>query len=79
MSTITLEEAQTQLVDLIHRLRPGDEIFIIENQRPVARLTMPFADVESRKPRQAGTLRGTVSFMAADFNAPLDDFKEYME
>ena len=26
-----------------------------------------------------GRLRGTVLYMAEDFNAPLDDFKEYME
>jgi hypothetical protein len=32
-----------------------------------------------RKPRQLGTLRGTVLYMAPDFDAPLDDFKEYME
>ena len=29
--------------------------------------------------RQAGTLKGTVKYMAADFDAPLDDFREYME
>lgn len=30
-------------------------------------------------PRRPGSLRGTVLSMATDFNAPLDDFKEYME
>jgi Protein of unknown function (DUF2281) len=29
--------------------------------------------------RPAGTLKGTVKYMAPDFDAPLDDFKEYME
>jgi hypothetical protein len=29
--------------------------------------------------RQLGTLRGTVLSVPADFDAPLDDFKEYME
>jgi Protein of unknown function (DUF2281) len=29
--------------------------------------------------RRAGTLKGTVKYMAPDFDAPLDDFKEYME
>ena len=28
--------------------------------------------------RQLGTLRGTVTYIAPDFDAPLDDFKEYM-
>jgi hypothetical protein len=29
--------------------------------------------------RKLGTLKGTVLYMAPDFDAPLDDFKEYME
>lgn len=30
------------------------------------------------KKRQAGTMKNLVSYIAADFDAPLDDFKEYM-
>ena len=29
--------------------------------------------------RKAGSLKGTVTYMAPDFDTPLDDFKEYME
>jgi Protein of unknown function (DUF2281) len=29
--------------------------------------------------RRAGILKGSVKYMAPDFDAPLDDFKEYME
>ncbi|MBI2359922.1 MAG: DUF2281 domain-containing protein [Deltaproteobacteria bacterium] len=29
--------------------------------------------------RKLGSLRGTVKYMAPDFDAPLDEFKEYME
>jgi hypothetical protein len=32
-----------------------------------------------RASRRAGTLKGTVKYMAPDFDAPLDDFREYME
>ena len=28
--------------------------------------------------RKPGTLQGTVLYMAPDFDAPLDDFKDYM-
>ena len=31
------------------------------------------------QPRRLGTLKGTVLYVAPDFDAPLDDFKEYME
>ena len=30
------------------------------------------------EPRQFGTLKGLVTYIADDFDAPLDDFKEYM-
>jgi hypothetical protein len=32
-----------------------------------------------RAQRKLGSLRGTVKYMAPDFDAPLDEFKEYME
>ena len=31
-----------------------------------------------RKPRQAGSAKATILYMADDFDAPLDDLKEYM-
>ena len=38
MSTITLEEAQAGLADLILRLEPGEEVLITRGSQPVARL-----------------------------------------
>jgi antitoxin (DNA-binding transcriptional repressor) of toxin-antitoxin stability system len=77
MNTITLQEAQTRLSELIHRLTPGEEVIITEDDQPVARLTL--ATPTERKPRQLGTLKGTVLHMAPDFDEPIDDFKESME
>jgi antitoxin (DNA-binding transcriptional repressor) of toxin-antitoxin stability system len=78
MSTVTIEEAQAKLLDLIHTLEPHEEVVIIENNQLVARL-IPVHSPVSRKARQPGTLRGTVKHMAPDFNAPLEDFKGYLE
>jgi antitoxin (DNA-binding transcriptional repressor) of toxin-antitoxin stability system len=78
MATMTILEAQAELMNVIHRLAPGDEVVITENDLPVARL-VPTTPIAPKKPRQPGTLRGTVLYMAPDFDAPLDDFKEYME
>ena len=36
--TITMEEAQAKLPDLIHNLTPGEEIVITEHNQPVAKL-----------------------------------------
>ena len=77
MTTITIQEAQAKLSELIHQLTPGEEVLITENDQPVARLTLTVPPAQ--KPRRPGTLRGTVLYMAHDFDAPLDEFKEYME
>ena len=74
-STITLEEAQAHLAELISKLAPGEEVVITENQQPVARL-LP---VKTKVLRKLGTMRGTIKYIAPDFDAPLDDFKEYMQ
>jgi antitoxin (DNA-binding transcriptional repressor) of toxin-antitoxin stability system len=74
-ATVTLDEAQAKLRELIAQLSPGEERTITENQQPVAKLVATVKPGE----RPLGTLRGTVLYMAPDFDAPLDDFKEYME
>lgn len=53
--------------------RLADALTILKTwQTPAA------ASTDFQRP-QLGTLQGTVLYMAPDFDAPLDDFKEYME
>ena len=40
MTTVTIQQAQSTLSELIHRLSLGDEVVITENDRPVARLVL---------------------------------------
>lgn len=75
MSIVTIEEAQARLSELIHDLRTDEEVVIIENRQPIARLVMI---QPSRVPRKLVTMKGAVLDMAPDFDAPLEDFKEYM-
>ncbi len=77
MSTVTLQEAQAQLPYLIHRLNPGDEMVIIENDQPVAKLVR--SELKPQWPCKAGSAKHTLHWMAPDFDAPLDEFKDYME
>jgi antitoxin (DNA-binding transcriptional repressor) of toxin-antitoxin stability system len=74
--TVTIEDAQARLAKLIEGLHPGEEIVITRDHKPVARL---IAESLPAEPRKLGTLKGTVRHMASDFDAPLEDFKEYME
>jgi len=78
MTTVSIQEAEARLSELIHKLKPGDEVIITEDNRPVACLTAT-ATKPQKQPRQPGTLRGSVLYMAPDFDAPLEDFKDYME
>ena len=76
MTATRLGEAQAKLPELIHRLSPGDQLTITENDLPVAQLTLANASSPVRK---LGGMRGTVTYMAPDFDAPLEDFREYMQ
>ncbi len=78
MTSLSIQEAQAQLPDLVHGLAKGDEVMIIENDKAIARI-VPIVEQPPQAGRRPGTLRGTVLYMAPDFDAPLEDFKEYME
>ena len=78
-ATITVEEAQANLKDLIHRLTPGGEIIITENQQPVAKLVSEPAKLPKPPRPGPGLCKGMITYIAPDFDAPLEDMKEYME
>ena len=78
-SSVSLEEAQAHLKELIHQLAPGEELIITENQQPVAKLV---GEVPQPPPTQRpapGLGKGMITFIAPDFDAPLEDMQEYME
>lgn len=74
MTTLTLEEAQATLADLIHSLTPGGEVVITENNQPVAKLVA--APVERPHPLP-GRGQGMLVVLTED-DEHLEDFKEYM-
>ena len=78
-TTITIDEAQVRLKELIHRLAPGDEVVITENQQPVAKLVSELPK-PTKLPRPGpGLCKGMITYIVPDFDAPLEDMKEYME
>ncbi len=73
-STITVEEAQASLKELIHKLASGEEVVITQNQLPVAKLVAE----QPKLPRPApGLGKGSILYMAPDFDEPLEETKEY--
>ena len=75
MSTVTLEEAQAKLPELIAHLAVGEELIITRDQRPVARLSAE--PLPAQKPRSPGTAKGMLTIVAED-DEHLKDFEEYM-
>lgn len=75
MQTIDLSHAKQHLTELIDQTIGGNEIIITQNGQPLVKLVA--LTKQGRKQRQFGSAKGLI-IMADDFDAPLEDFKEYM-
>jgi len=78
MQTFTVQEAQSRLAEILDKLPPGGEIVLTRDDQPVAAIRATSPPVP-RKPRQLGTLKGSVLYMAPDFDAIPEGFEEYVE
>ncbi len=74
-TTVTIEEAQAKLKELIHQMAPGEELVITENAQPVAKLVSE--PTSKRQPRQPGRCQGMITLLVED-DEHLKDFTEYM-
>lgn len=88
MTTVTLEEAQARLPELIGRLVGGHEVTITSGGESVARIQkLPRPDEAAggsdaaseslAPPSQAGCYKLTGFWMSPDFNDPMPEFDEY--
>jgi antitoxin (DNA-binding transcriptional repressor) of toxin-antitoxin stability system len=76
VQTLTLEEAQSHLAEIIAKLPPGEEVVITRDDKPVAtiRAILPPA----REPPRFGTLKGSILSLAPDFDAIPEGFEDYL-
>jgi prevent-host-death family protein len=68
--TVSVDEAQDKLQDLLAQALAGNEVIITDRGTPVVRL-VPVV-VQTKKKRVAGLNRGTIS-TSEDFDEPLPD------
>jgi antitoxin (DNA-binding transcriptional repressor) of toxin-antitoxin stability system len=78
MQSITVEDAQSHLAEIVEKLAPGEEVTLTRDEQPVA-IIRATALQPPQKPRQLGTLKGTVLYIAPDFDAIPEGFEEYIE
>ena len=75
MHQVSLEEAKTQLPDLIDAAVSGEEVIIAKDSQHLVKL-VPITTQKSRP--QFGSAKGLIT-MSDDFDEPLEDFEEYMK
>jgi antitoxin (DNA-binding transcriptional repressor) of toxin-antitoxin stability system len=72
---VSLVEAAASLSDLVQAAINGEEVILLNGDRPVIGLT-PIGAI--RPDRQPGSAKGLI-WISDDFDEPLDEFKEYLE
>jgi antitoxin (DNA-binding transcriptional repressor) of toxin-antitoxin stability system len=76
MTTVTIEQAQAALPEIIQRLQPGEEITITDDGQPLAHVKKA---ERTSWPCKAGSAKDKIFWIAPDFDAPLEESREYME
>lgn len=76
MQTITLDEAQNHLGEIIEKLTPGEEVVLTRDDKPVA--TLRSTTPTSREPPRFGTLKGSILYIAPDFDDIPEGFEDYV-
>ncbi|MBW4601808.1 MAG: type II toxin-antitoxin system prevent-host-death family antitoxin [Calothrix sp. FI2-JRJ7] len=72
---ITVSETSQQLQNLIEVVMNGEEIIITKDEKPVMKLTSVTRD--KKRPPLFGSAKDIIT-ISDDFEAPLEDFKDYM-
>lgn len=78
MNEVALNDVGSIFKDLIARVRPGEEVGVLQDGERVATIRKEEHRDAASYPCKAGSAKGKILYMADDFDAPLDDFAEYM-
>ena len=69
-----IHEAKARLSELVQKAMLGEEVIIARDNKPVAKI-VPYRPARRRK---LGSAKRKILYIAPDFDAPLEDFKDYM-
>lgn len=76
MQTIPVEQANGHLDEIINKLPPGGEIVITRGNQPIA--TLKATQPTDQGAPKLGTLKGSILYLAPDFDAIPEGFEEYV-
>ncbi len=75
MTILDIQQVDGHLTDILDKLPPGEEVIVTRNDKPIATIHV------TPKPRQApqfGTMRGSILYIAPDFDEIPEGFEEYL-
>jgi prevent-host-death family protein len=75
MRQYDISEAKPKLSALVNEVLAGGEVVLAKRGKPVAKIVR--IEPDKKQPRKLGIFKGQI-WMSDDFNAPLEEFKEYM-
>lgn len=77
MTYITVEETNSEIAQLVDQVSKGEEIIFVRDHAAIAKI-VPIPN-EAPAPREGGygSAKHKILYMADDFDAPLEDFKDY--
>lgn len=75
MSTFNIAEAKAHFSQLVQKAMLGEEIIIAKDNTPVLKL-VPLD--KPKRPRQPGSGKGQILYVAPDFDDTPEGFEEYV-
>ena len=75
MSQFNIADAKTRFSELVQKAILGEEVIIARDNKPVVKL-VPLD--KPKQPRKPGSGKGQILYIAPDFNATPEGFKDYV-
>jgi len=73
MANFTIAQAKARFSELVEKAMLGEEIIITKDKKPALRL-VPLSN--PKQPRKPGSGKGQVLYIAPDFDATPEEFKD---
>lgn len=75
MSKFNIAEAKAHFSELVRKAMLGEEVIIAKDNKPVVKL-VPLD--KPKRPRKPGSGKGQILYVAPDFDATPEGFKDYV-